>query len=45
MARGPNRAPARFDVPPSNGAPMTTTWASAHVASSSMSHIGTPRNV
>src|SRR5262245_41289692 len=45
IAIGPKRAPERADVPPSNGAPRITTWASAYVEGSSRSHIGTPRNV
>ncbi len=32
-------------MPPSNGAPRITTWASAYVEGSSRSHIGTPRKV
>src|SRR4051812_37386212 len=45
MACGPNRAPARCDVPPSNGAPTTTTSASPNVLGVPRSHRSTPRNV
>ena len=45
MADGPNRVPGRCEVPPSNGAPMITTSASAYVTGSSTVHGGTPRNV
>src|SRR5215213_3425631 len=45
MACGPNRVPGRWDVPPSNGAPSTTTSAPAKDAGSSRSHRSTPRKV
>src|SRR4051794_29525605 len=45
MALGPNRAPERYDVPPSNGAPRTTTSAAAIDAASARSTGSTPRKV
>ena len=45
MAEGPKRAPGRWLVPPSNGAPTITTSAAAREASSSRSARGTPRKV
>ena len=45
MYWGPNRVPARCEVPPSNGAPKITTSASAYVSASAQSHRCTPRNV
>ncbi len=44
-AYGPNRVPGRWDVPPSNGAPSTTTSAPAMDAASVQVQDGTPRNV
>src|SRR5262249_23118690 len=45
MACGPNLAPGRCDVPPSNGAPMISTSAPAQEPGSARSARGTPRNV
>src|SRR5215216_6922158 len=45
MAEGPKRAPGRLLVPPSKGAPTTTTSAPASDAGSSRSARGTPRKV
>src|SRR5580693_6076316 len=45
MAWGPNLAPGRCEVPPSNGAPMIMTSVPAQDAGSSRSARGTPRNV
>src|SRR6185369_8490023 len=45
MALGPNRVPGRCEVPPSNGAPMITTSASAYVSGSRQLQAGTPRKV
>src|SRR5688572_21375109 len=45
MACGPNRAPGRCDVPPSKGAPTTTTSAPAMLPGSPRSHRSTPRKV
>src|SRR5918992_1121560 len=45
MAEGPNRVPGRWLVPPSKGAPRTTTSAPCSVAESSRSARGTPRKV
>src|ERR687889_233458 len=45
MAEGPNRVPGRWLVPPSKGAPRTTTSAPASDAGSSRSARGTPRKV
>src|ERR1700704_4253644 len=45
MADGPNLAPGRCVVPPSNGAPTMTTSAPAYDSTSDRSHGGTPRKV
>src|SRR5580700_9759435 len=45
MACGPNLAPGRCEVPPSNGAPMMRMSVPAHEAGSARSAGGTPRNV
>src|SRR5215467_6874881 len=45
MACGPNRAPGRCEVPPSNGAPMITMSALDQDDGSARSALGTPRNV
>ena len=45
IACGPNRVPGRCEVPPSKGAPITTTSASAKVEGSSRVQRGTPRKV
>src|ERR1700722_3773785 len=45
MAWGPNLAPGRCEVPPSNGAPMMRMSVPAHEAGSARSAGGTPRNV
>src|SRR5215217_9465897 len=45
MAEGPKRAPGRWLVPPSKGAPTTTTSAPSSDAGSSRSARGTPRKV
>src|SRR6266436_5757179 len=45
MACGPNLAPGRCEVPPSNGAPMMRMSVPAHDAGSARSAGGTPRNV
>src|SRR5215472_15605712 len=43
MACGPNRAPGRFDVPPSKGAPMIMMSVPAQDCGSARSALGTPR--
>src|SRR5215213_9520051 len=45
MAEGPNRVPGRWLVPPSKGAPTTTTSAPSSDAGSPRSARGTPRKV
>src|SRR5262249_42623156 len=45
MACGPNRAPGRCEVPPSNGAPMIMMSVPAHDGGSDRSAAGTPRKV
>src|ERR671912_453061 len=45
MAEGPKRAPGRWLVPPSKGAPTMTTSAPSSDAGSSRSARGTPRKV
>src|SRR5215212_1768508 len=45
MAEGPKRAPGRWLVPPSKGAPTTTTSAPSSDPGSARSARGTPRNV
>src|SRR5918999_4986981 len=45
MAEGPKRAPGRWLVPPSKGAPTMTTSAPSSDAGSSTSARGTPRKV
>src|SRR4029453_573622 len=45
MAEGPTRAPGRWLVPPSKGAPTTTTSAPANDAGACRSARGTPRKV
>src|SRR5215470_10875264 len=45
MACGPNLAPERCDVPPSNGAPMIIMSVPAQDCGSDRSALGTPRNV
>src|SRR5215469_13214492 len=45
MACGPNLAPGRCDVPPSNGAPMIMMSVPAHEARSARSARATPRKV
>src|SRR5580693_3736341 len=45
MACGPNLAPGRCDVPPSNGAPMIIMSVPAQDAGSARSARSTPRNV
>src|ERR671921_1319260 len=45
MAEGPKRVPGRWLVPPSKGAPTTTTSAPSSDAGSSRSARGTPRKV
>src|SRR5580692_8496062 len=45
MACGPNRAPGRCEVPPSNGAPITRMSVPARVSGSDRSALATPRNV
>src|SRR5512132_4550228 len=45
MAEGPNRAPGRWLVPPSKGAPTTTTSAPSSDAGSSRSARGSGRKV
>src|SRR5215216_1752027 len=45
MAEGPKRVPGRWLVPPSKGAPTTTTSAPASDPGSSRSARGTPRKV
>src|SRR5579872_6586707 len=45
MACGPNRAPGRCEVPPSNGAPMIMMSVPAQEGGSPRSARGTPRNV
>src|SRR5580704_9304203 len=45
MACGPNLAPGRCEVPPSNGAPMMRMSVPAHEDGSARSAGGTPRNV
>lgn len=42
---GPKRAPERYEVPLSKGAPMITASAAASSAESRLSARGTPRNV
>ena len=45
MACGPNLAPGRCEVPPSNGAPMIMMSVPAQEGGSDRSALGTPRNV
>src|SRR5919112_6233589 len=45
MAEGPKRVPGRWLVPPSKGAPRTTTSAPSSDAGSARSARGTPRKL